>query len=576
MTRAALALCVALAGCAEPTVLLVFIDSDMPLERVTVEVTGSDGVLAPTATTMDFASADRPVRLTLVPDGTHGIGDSIEIEVKGYLPGAATESVERTAVTRFVDGETRFVQIYLFEVCAGFECAVPGETCVADEESRVGDCESESVNAPPYTADPAPIGDTPPPVCDATCWHVCPDEPDAVCEAPLALALGGGHSCARTREGNVYCWGDNDAGQLGHVSATGRPARVEGLSDVTSLAAGERHNCASDAQGRAFCWGFGMDAQLGRGVEPDGSAAPVRPDGLVEGDFVEQIGAGAITNCLVLTPAGGGAREVRCFGVNSHSSGGGARGLIESPTGAVMDVNDAVSVHPGRDHTCAVVDEGDFNEVVCWGWARLGRLGDGNIADEDELTGQPVLDNASRTPLSNVLQLAVGEQSACALIEDGATRRLRCWGPNEDRELGTGNGDTAAPFLWSETASVGPELPGMAEITGWTQVAMGLRQGCGVVDDAVRCWGWGNDGALGVGDEVDYATPTAVTNPEVDGVATLVALGGRRAHLDPTADITHACALIDGAIHCWGDNALGQLGLPGAGPLVTTPTRLGQ
>jgi len=157
VTRVALALLATLAGCAEPTALLVFVDSDMPLERVTVEVTGSDEVTAPTSTTMDFAAAPRPARLTLVPDGTHIIGDAVEVEVKGYLAGAATEAVDRTAVTRFVDGETRFIQVYLFEACAGVECDVEGETCVADADTAVGDCESESLNAQPYADDPPRI-----------------------------------------------------------------------------------------------------------------------------------------------------------------------------------------------------------------------------------------------------------------------------------------------------------------------------------------------------------------------------------------------------------------------------------
>jgi alpha-tubulin suppressor-like RCC1 family protein len=39
------------------------------------------------------------------------------------------------------------------------------------------------------------------------------------------------HSCARTADGSVYCWGSNDSGELGDGTTTERhtPLRVSGL-----------------------------------------------------------------------------------------------------------------------------------------------------------------------------------------------------------------------------------------------------------------------------------------------------------------------------------------------------------
>jgi len=64
---------------------------------------------------------------------------------------------------------------------------------------------------------------------------------------------------------------------------------------------------------------------------------------------------------------------------------------------------------------------------------------------------------------------------------------------------------------------------------------------------AVRCWGAGDRGQLGVG-AVDTAAPgEAVPLP---GPATAL-----------TAGETHACALTaDGCAWCWGDDRKGQLG----------------
>jgi alpha-tubulin suppressor-like RCC1 family protein len=45
------------------------------------------------------------------------------------------------------------------------------------------------------------------------------------------LSAGWTHNCARTMTGQVYCWGDNSAGQLGDGSVMDRlsPVTVNGL-----------------------------------------------------------------------------------------------------------------------------------------------------------------------------------------------------------------------------------------------------------------------------------------------------------------------------------------------------------
>ncbi|MGE0784082.1 MAG: hypothetical protein AB7S26_00240 [Sandaracinaceae bacterium] len=166
MRRASIALVVLAAmGCAQPTALLVFIDSDMDLDRVEVTVTGREGVPAAESISETWTSDTyRPLHLTLIPDTTHDVGvDDVDVEVVGFLDATATPAIRRRARTRFVDGETRYVQMYLWAVCEidpSDPCPDPGETCVADEMSTTPDCQTiEAVAATPY-------GDEPPPVCD--------------------------------------------------------------------------------------------------------------------------------------------------------------------------------------------------------------------------------------------------------------------------------------------------------------------------------------------------------------------------------------------------------------------------
>lgn len=87
--------------------------------------------------------------------------------------------------------------------------------------------------------------------------------------SPLAfgvLAVGAHHACALTGDGSAYCWGRNDAGQLGNgrAGAIGAPGPVSGTLTFSMISAGDRHTCALDADGAAWCWGDNAQGALGR------------------------------------------------------------------------------------------------------------------------------------------------------------------------------------------------------------------------------------------------------------------------------------------------------------------------
>src|SRR6185503_16226144 len=92
------------------------------------------------------------------------------------------------------------------------------------------------------------------------------------------LALGPRHSCARTMDGAVWCWGAGGRGQLGWGSVVGRnvPVKVLLTSPASAIAAGDEHTCAVTAMsGRVFCWGADTWGQLGDGATAD-QPAPVQ------------------------------------------------------------------------------------------------------------------------------------------------------------------------------------------------------------------------------------------------------------------------------------------------------------
>lgn len=115
----------------------------------------------------------------------------------------------------------------------------------------------------------------------AWCWGknwngvlgVGDDGPDYATEPQQVLGLqgvsrlscGAEFACAIINDGSAWCWGKNNAGQLGDGSRIDRsePVRVLELSHVTAIAAGFWHTCAQQRDGSVWCWGSNEFYQLG-------------------------------------------------------------------------------------------------------------------------------------------------------------------------------------------------------------------------------------------------------------------------------------------------------------------------
>ena len=427
-----------------------------------------------------------------------------------------------------------------------------------------------------------------------------------------SVAAGGHHTCAIFADGNVHCWGRNVEGQLGAAFDTARVGddehpvsrelELDFERDVAALTAGFAHTCALFVDGAVRCWGLGdQDAYPQSLASLLGvSEAAVHLDAL---GFVEplvaadvelpapavQISAGpsgAHTCALLVSGA------VACWGFNADGQcGAGDKDehvLAPGETLATLDLGGAraVEVRAADAHTCVLLESGD---VVCFGTGKRGRLGYGSstsrLAPDGAVpVGEPAL---------HIVTIA---GSTCALLSGG---RVRCWGYDNDGQLGYGHNQNIGE---TETPEEAASLPGPAGRTllggdvpvGGGATALQLvpaadsRAVCALFDGgSVRCWGENAEGQLGYGhtqEEGTTYTPDELAKRAYDGrplagdiqfggTVRVLAEGGRCALMAVPNSATGAPPL-----YCWGHDDDGELGLPAhfpAGSATLTPRELG-
>jgi alpha-tubulin suppressor-like RCC1 family protein len=237
---------------------------------------------------------------------------------------------------------------------------------------------------------------------------------------------------------------------------------------------------------------------------------------------------------------------VRCWGVNGNGQlgvGNTERIGDDEPASDGEDVDlgaAAVHVSVGFDFACALTDQ---KRVRCWGHNADGQLGYGNTESigDDEAASTAGEVNVG----GDVTALSAAAHSACVILEGGD---LRCWGRNDEGQLGYGHtdniGDDESPAAAGDVNVGGPVQ----------QVAVQLRHTCALLENGkVRCWGQGVSGQLGYGNTEsigDDESPFVAGDVMVGADADTVRVGN-----------AHSCARVDGTdVRCWGAGALGRLG----------------
>ena len=162
---------------------------------------------------------------------------------------------------------------------------------------------------------------------------------------------------------------------------------------------------------------------------------------------------------------------------------------------------------------------------------------------------------------SDCATIAAHDGFTCATTGGGA----KCWGSN-----GYGvPGGTICGFLGigqtcdqTSQSAVPVAVSGLSSGVQAISTGSGSQYSCAVVNGAVKCWGAGAQGSLGNGAADDANAPVQVAG--LTSGAQGVATGGR-----------HSCAIVSGQVYCWGSNSNGLLGLdPNSSSGSTTPVSI--
>ncbi|PKL30786.1 hypothetical protein CVV43_05370, partial [Candidatus Saccharibacteria bacterium HGW-Saccharibacteria-1] len=319
------------------------------------------------------------------------------------------------------------------------------------------------------------------------------------------IASGAEHSCGLTKQGLIYCWGNNSYGQLGNASSTvsTKPVQVDTSGvlqnkSIVKIAVGGYSgtygvSVAIDSNGKVYSWGYNGYGQLGNGTTTS-SNVPVEVNsiGTLSGKAIKDISAGPFHVTALSTE-----NKLYSWGYNAQGQLGNNSTTNSSlpvavlSTGALLNKN-ITKVKSSSHYTVALDSDG---KAYAWGYNAFGQLGD----------------NSTTNRLAPVAVNVAGVLAGKNLVDIAAE--------NHD----SGYGHTLAADS----------------------------------DGAVYAWGYNGYGQLGNNSTANSLVPVTVTNTG--------ALSGRKivsvAAASNAGSVGHSLAMDDnGDVYGWGYNGYGQLG----------------
>ncbi|MCI9446707.1 MAG: hypothetical protein HFH36_04805 [Lachnospiraceae bacterium] len=178
----------------------------------------------------------------------------------------------------------------------------------------------------------------------------------------------GYHSAALKENGDLYCWGYNNYGQVGNGEINqqqGTPVKV--MENVLSVSLGDQHSAAITENGSLYCWGDNQHRQIGSGSEENTQAEPVK---VMENAACVSLGGSA-------SAAVDQNGDLYCWGYNNYGQVGNDTTQTQAIPVKVMENVSSVSL--GDERSTAITKTG---ALYSWGFDKHGVVGNGSDADQ--------------------------------------------------------------------------------------------------------------------------------------------------------------------------------------------------
>ncbi|KAK3015391.1 hypothetical protein RJ639_006885, partial [Escallonia herrerae] len=316
------------------------------------------------------------------------------------------------------------------------------------------------------------------------------------------ISIGGKHSALVTKQGELFCWGEGKGGKLGHKVDMdfSSPKVVDSLIGVhvNSVACGDYQTCALTRSGEVYIWGnscYGTDLA---GVYSKRSQwMPLRVSGALDGFNISHIACGEWHMAMVSTSGKLFTCGDGTFGVLGH---GNLQSIskpkeVESLNGLWVKY-----VSCGPWHTAAIVEiltggcksNDPGGKLFTWGDGDKGRLG--HADQERKLLPMCV----SQLVNCNFVQLSCGTMLTVGLTNMGVVYTMG----------GGVHGQLGNPGATDKSVTI---VQGMLKNEFVREISSGSYHIAALTSKGnVYTWGKGANGQLGLGDTDDRNSPTLV------------------------------------------------------------------
>uniref|UniRef100_A0A1J3EEK1 Putative E3 ubiquitin-protein ligase HERC1 n=3 Tax=Noccaea caerulescens TaxID=107243 RepID=A0A1J3EEK1_NOCCA len=315
------------------------------------------------------------------------------------------------------------------------------------------------------------------------------------------IACGVRHAAFVTRQGDIFTWGEEFGGRLGHGIGKDvfHPRLVESLTAIDFVTCGEFHTCAVTLSGELFTWG---DGTHNVGLLGHGSGIshwiPKRIGGPLQGLHVASVTCGPWHTALVTSHGRLFTFGDGTFGVLGH----GDKETVQYPR-EVESLSGlrTIAVSCGVWHTAAVVEiivtqsnssSVSSGKLFTWGDGDKNRLGHGDKDPRLKPTCVPALIDY------NFHKIACGHSLTVGLTTSGQVLTM---GSTVYGQLGNLQTDGKLPCLVED--KLASEFVEEISCGAYHVAALTSR-------NEVYTWGKGANGRLGHGDLEDRKVPTLV------------------------------------------------------------------